>query len=266
MVSGASTHLLDSLVGLSGDKAFSVLARWSDPLDWDVLPAELPLTDGARLTFDRRQRRARIEQVNGGTSVFDLGRPDRMRRVDQVLTPDLVAHAGPAFEVRPKNAWGITSGELALRDPLDRKRARSTDLIEPGVHGTSRFVDGQGRTRLVAVGDMGTLSGFGTFLMDGGGAYAHLRTASGLGCFYDSSRLAFMKAVTDEVTARARTEGFALVVTNAGPVGVVFDCGAPGDYLALSAYHRSTGGASGIVVDLRRPPVKDGAIMDPPTA
>jgi hypothetical protein len=62
----------------------------------------------------------------------------------------------------------------------------------------------------------------------------------------------------------ARSEGFAEVVASAGVIGVLLDAGAPGDRLALAAYGGAAGGTVGIVVDLRRPPVKDGAIIDPP--
>jgi hypothetical protein len=115
----------------------------------------------------------------------------------------------------------------------------------------------------LSVGALDTVSGFGTFLMGAGSGYAHLRTPSGLVGAYDGGRVTFMKAVTDELVEEAREEGFAQVVTKAGPIGVLLDCGAPGDYLALASYDGSTGGTIGVVVDLRRPPVRDGAIVDP---
>jgi hypothetical protein len=58
----------------------------------------------------------------------------------------------------------------------------------------------------------------------------------------DAGRVTFMKAVTDQLTEQARAEGFAQVVTKAGPIGVLFDCGAPGDYLALASCDAATGG------------------------
>jgi hypothetical protein len=115
----------------------------------------------------------------------------------------------------------------------------------------------------VAVGALDGVSGFGTFLMGGGTSYAHLRSTSGLAGFSDAGRATFMKAVTPELVEQARAEGFAQVVTAAGAIGVLVDCGAPGDYLALASYDARTAGTIGIVIDLRRPPVRDGAIVDP---
>jgi hypothetical protein len=251
-----------ALAGATGDEAFSVLARWTTSVDWSAVPDHLPLADGARVRFERRRRQAVIDQVNGGTSVFDLGRPDRMRPVEAILTPDLTRVEGPSLTIAsiPGRDWS----EVALRDPLDRKGRRATTIAAPGGHATCRYVDADGTTRLLGFGALEGLTGFGTFLMDDGAAYARLRTTSGLACFYDARRAGLRNAVTDQVVHTARSEGFAEVVASAGVIGVLLDAGAPGDVLALAAYGGAAGGTVGIVVDLRRPPVKDGAIIDPP--
>lgn len=255
--------VVEALTGTTGDEAFSLLARWTTSVDWSEVPAHLPLADGARVRFEKRRRQAVVEQTSGGRSVFDLGRPDRMRPVEAILTPDLTRVDGPELTIAPirDRDWA----EVALRDPLDRKGKRATNIAEPGSHATCRFVDADGTTRLLGFGALDELTGFGTFLMDDGAAYARLRTTSGLACFHDARRAGFMNAVTDQVVRTARGEGFAEVVTSAGVIGVVLDAGPPGDRLALAAYGGTTGGTVGIVVDLRRPPVKDGAIIDPPT-
>jgi hypothetical protein len=259
----AQARLLGLLAASDGDGAFSLLARWRRPLDWSAMPSTLTLTDGASLSFDRRRRSAVLASRGGGSTVFDLGRPDRMRTAEQILTPDLTVEEGPTFELTVKAPWSGESGEVAARDPLDRRSHKVPMFLTAGERRTSRLLDATGRPRLLVVGDLDGVTGFGTFLMDDGAAYAHLRTASGLGCFYDGRRSGFMGAVTPEAVDQARTTGFAPVLTRAGCIGVLLDCGEPGDYLALVAYHRD-GGAVAIVVDLRRPPVKDGAIVDPP--
>jgi hypothetical protein len=149
-----------------------------------------------------------------------------------------------------------------VRDPVDAKGKRAKAFVPVGAYRTSRYVDPAGRPQLLTVGALDTVSGFGTFLMDDGRRYACLRTRSGLGAFSDASRVTFIKAVTDELVEQARAEGFAQVVTKAGPIGVLFDCGAPGSYLALASYDAVTNGTIGIVVDLRRPPVHDGALVE----
>jgi len=183
-------------------------------------------------------------------TVIDLGRRDRMRSLAAIVTSDLVRVDGPELEVTLTPAWNEDRGEVAVRDPLDRKGKRATTSVPVGRYPTSRYVDPSGRPQLLAVGALDTVSGFGTFLMDGGGSYARIRTRSGLGAFSDAGRVTFMKAVTDVLTEQVRTEGFAQVVTKAGPIGVLFDCGAPGDYLALASYAAATGGTVGVVVDL----------------
>ncbi|GAB3441280.1 hypothetical protein GCM10027517_17000 [Phycicoccus ginsengisoli] len=54
------------------------------------------------------------------------------------------------------------------------------------------------------------------------------------------------------------------MTTRPAPIGVLFTLDGDGDHLALAAYERGTGNTIGVVVDLRRPPVRDGAIVDPP--
>ena len=252
------------VAGMTGNEAFSFLVRWNGDVDWATIRPRVELPDGSRLAFDKRRRSASIDLADGGVLVIDLGRRDRTRGLEAIVTADLVRHDGPEVVVTSTTEWSMDRGDVAVRDPLDRKRKRAATSVPVGPHVTSRWVDADGRTQLLSVGDLGAVSGFGTFLMDGGLSYAHLRTTSGLGCFYDGRRVAFMNAVTDEVVQQARAHGVAQVVTNAGPIGVVVDCGAPGDYLALAAYDRETGGQVAVVVDLRRPPVRDGAIVDPP--
>lgn len=255
--------LVLAVAGLDGNEASSLLIRWEHVIDWAALPSRVELIDGARLFFEKRRRSARVEQANGGVMVIDLGRRDRMRSLDAILTPDLVRHDGPVVDVALVAPYGGGRAEVAVRDPLSPKIKRATGSVPLGAYATSRLVDAAGAPQVIAFGDLSSVSGFGTFLMDGGTSYAHLHTASGLGCFYDAGRTTFMRAVTEATVDQARAEGFAPVDTKAGVIGVVFDCGAPGDYLSLSSYDAVTGGIVGIVVDLRRPPVRDGAIVDP---
>lgn len=251
------------LSSMTGDEAFSFLVRVTAPVAWASLPAEVPLTDGARLRFEKKRRSAVINHVSGGTSVIDLGRPDRTRNRAAIFTPELVLEDGPSVLISNKFAFDAELGEVALRDPLSPSIPRGTEFARIGSRGTYRFLDADARPQVIGFGDPGEVTGFGTFLIHNGASYGHLRTTSGLGCFYDSPRTAFMKAVTAEVVEQARSDGFAPVRTRLGHVGVVFDCGAPGDYLALAAYGGPHGGTIGTVVDLRRPPVRDGAIVDP---
>ena len=253
-----------ALHGLTARESFKLLQSWEPTIDWAGLPdGYITLADGGRLHFDKRRRSASIERPDGGMTVIDLGRRDRMRSLAAIVTSDLVRVDGPDLEVALTPAWSEDRGEIAVRDPLDSKGKRATTSVPVGTYRTSRYVDPTGRPALLAVGAIDRVSGFGTFLMNGGGSYAHLRTPSGLGSVSDAGRVTFMKAVTDELTEQARAESFAQVVTKAGPIGVLFDCGAPGDYLALASYDDATGGTIGVVVDLRRPPVHDGAIVDP---
>jgi hypothetical protein len=263
-VSSDPDDLVAALHELAADGAFKLLQSWKPTIDWAGLPGGyLALADGGRLRFDKRRRSASIERPGGGITVIDLGRRDRMRSRSAIVTPDLVRIDGPDLEVALTPAWSEDRGEASVRDPLDSRGKRATTSVPVGRYRTSRYVDPTGRPLLLAVGELEAVSGFGTFLMDGGGSYAHLRTSSGLGAFSDAGRVSFMKAVTDELIEQARAEGFAQVVTKAGPIGVLFDCGAPGDYLALASYDAATGGTIGVVVDLRRPPVHHGAIVDP---
>jgi hypothetical protein len=256
--------LIDSLHGLSARQAFDLLQGREAPLDWAGLPTGyLALADGGRLRFDQRRRSASIESPDGALMVLDLGRRDRMRSLAEIVTSDLLRVDGPDLEVALTPSWSRDRGEVAVRDPLDGKGKRAKEFVPVGAYRTSRYVDHTGRPQLLTVGALDTVSGFGTFLMDDGRGYACLRTRSGLGAFSDAGRVTFMKAVTDELVEQARTEGFAQVVTKAGAIGVLFDCGAPGNYLALATYDAATGGTIGIVVDLRRPPVLNGAIVDP---
>lgn len=252
-----------AVTGLTGDEAFSTLARWTEPVDWTAVPTRMHLADGSLLRFEKKRRGVVIEQASGGATVIDLGRPDRMRTAAQLLTPGLRREDGPTFELTP-NRWTPDRGELAVRDPADPKGKRAPDSAPVGEVTTWRYLDKGGHTQLIGAGDIDTVQGFGTFLNAESTGYAFLRSRSGLGCFHDGRRVGFVKAVTDEHAVQARKQGFAQVVTKAGPIGVVFDCGEPGDYLALSVYGGEHGGTVGTIVDLRRPPVKDGAIVDPP--
>lgn len=252
-----------ALDGLTTPGALELLHSWEPTIAWAALPGgSIPLTDGGRLRFEKRRRSVAIERSDGGLMIIDLGRRDRMRSLAAIVTSDLVRIDGPELEVALTPAWSEERGELAVRDPLDSKGKRATTPVPVGAHTTSRYVDAAGRPALLAVGALDEVSGFVSFLMDGGVNYAHLRTRSGLGAVSDAGRVTFMRAVTDELTEQARAEGFAQVITKAGPIGVIFDCGAPGDYLALASYG-AVGGTAGVVVDLRRPPVRDGAIVDP---
>ncbi len=258
--------LAAALDGLAEREVFKLLQHWEPVIDWAALPVGgVALVDGGLVRFDKRRRSASIERPGGGVTVLDLGRRDRMRSLAAIVSPDMVRVDGPDLEVVLTPAWSEDRGEVALRDPLDPKGKRVAESVPVGGYRTSRYVDPDGRSQLLAVGSLDAVSGFGTFLMDGGSSYAHVRTSSGLVAASDAGRVSFKKAVTDELVEQARAEGFAQVVTSAGPIGVILDCGAPGDYLALASYDAATGGTTGVVVDLRRPPVRDGAIVDPPS-
>ena len=262
------TSPLDAaLHGLTAHEVFELLQHWEPVIDWAGLPGDhLALADGGRLRFDKRRRSASIERADGGVWVIDLGRRDRVRSLAAIVTSDLVRVDGPDLEVVLTPAWSDDRGEVALRDPLDPRGKRAADSVPVGTYRTSRYADPTGRLQLLSVGALDTVSGFGTFLMGGGSSYAHLRTHSGLVGAYDGGRVTFMKAVTEELVEQSRAEGFAQVVTKAGPIGVLLDCGEPGDYLALASYDGTSGGTVGVVVDVRRPPVRDGAIVDPPAS
>lgn len=256
--------VIAALDGLTAREAFELLKDWEPVIDWAGLPGgSLPMSEGGRLRFEKRRRSVSIERPDGGVWVIDLGRRDRMRSLAAIVTSDLVRVDGPDLVVALTPAWSEDRGEIAVRDPLDGKGKRAAASVPVGTYRTSRYLDPSGRPALVAVGGLDGVSGFGTFLMNGGTGYAQLRTPSGLAGFSDAGRTTFLKAVTAEHAEQARAEGFAPVVTTAGPIGVLVDCGAPGDYLALASYDAATGGTVGIVVDLRRPPVHDGAIVDP---
>jgi hypothetical protein len=179
------------------------------------------------------------------------------------VTPELVRVDGPDLEVVLTTKWSEDRGELAVRAPLHSKAKRAAASVPVGTYRTSRYLDPSGRPQLVAVGALDGVSGFGTFLMGGGTSYAYLRSTSGLAGISDAGRATFMKAVTPELVVQARADGFAQVVTTVGPIGVLVNCGAPGDYLTLASYDARTAGTIGIVIDLRRAPVRDGAIVDP---
>jgi hypothetical protein len=253
-----------ALASLDQEGAFQVLTRWTGPVEWGALPTRVRLADGSRLAFEHRRRSVRIDGARGSVMVVDLGRRDRMRDAAAILTPGLVRRDGPTVELSAKERLGApATAEVALRDPEDAKGKRAATFVTPGPHPVGVLVDEEGRAQLLAFGHLDDVSGFGTFLMDGGVAYACLRSRSGLAALYDAPRTGFLRAVTDEVVEQARAEGVAPVVTAAGCIGAVLDCGAPGEYLALAAYQRDTGRTVGVVVDLRRPPVRDGAIVDP---
>ena len=171
--------------------------------------------------------------------------------------------AGPEVEIVVLPSWGGDRGNAAVRDPGDAKGKRAATSVPIGTYPTSRYVDASDQTLMLALGDLDRVSGFGTYTTAPWTSYAFLRSRSGLGSFSDAGRVSFTRSVTPELAEQARAEGFAQVVTSAGPIGVVFDCGAPGDYLTLAAYDAGSRGQVGIIVDLRRPPVRDGAIVDP---
>jgi hypothetical protein len=259
----ASPRLLALLDGLDGHEAGSVLARWGERLDWTALPRTLVLSDGARLTFDRRRRCSEVREVRGGLFVVDLGRPDRMRDVADVLTAGLTVEPGPGLDGLVEIPHIEGRGEVSVSDPLDGKGKRTRDFLDVGPVPVVRFLDGEGVPQMVGYGDLTQVTGFGTTLMSDGGAYASLRTPSGLAAVHDARRTSFKRAVGETHAEQARAEGFAPVLTKDGVIGVVVDTRRPGHHLVLAAYGGARGGTVGYVVDLRRPPVRDGAIVDP---
>ena len=258
----AVPRLLALLDGTDGHDAGSVLARWSERLDWTALPRTIVLSDGARLEFDPKRRSGTVRQVRGGTFVVDLGRRDRMRDRDDVLTPDLVVEAGPTLDGLREIPQIEGRGEVSARDPLDPKGRNTRDFLDAGPVPVVRFLGGDGVPRMVGWGDLSQVTGFGTTLMSDGSAYASLKSVSGLAAVHDSRRTSFKRSVTDAHVDEARSTGFSAVTTKDGVIGVLVDTGAPGHHLVLAAYGPQ-GGTVGYVVDLRRPPVKDGAIVDP---
>lgn len=259
----ASPRLLALLDGVDGHEAGSVLARWSERLDWSVLPRSLLLSDGARLEFDRKRRQGIVREFRGGTFIVDLGRQDKMRDFEDLFTSDLVVEPGPSLDGLIEIPYIEGTGEVSVSDPLDPKGKRTRDFIRVGPVPVVRFLDGDGVPQLVGYGDLGHVTGFGTTLMSDGSAYASLKTGSGLAAVHDARRTSFKRSVTETHAAQARAEGFAPVVTKDGVIGVVVDTRSPGHHLVLAAYGGGHGGTVGYVVDLRRPPVKDGAIVDP---
>lgn len=232
-------------------------------LDWTTVPSSVTSTDGARIRFDRRRRCVEVRPSTGELWVVDLGRRDRMRTLAAVVTADLVRVEGPELEVTVRADHSMGRGDVAVRDPLDGRVPKAATSVPAGTYPTARYLDATGRTVVVAVGDLDAVGDLGTFLMEGGTRYAHLRTTSGLGCFHDGRRSGFLRAVTPDLVEQARSVGFAQVTTRQGPIGVLFDCSGPGDHLTLAAYDRDTGNTVGALVDRRRPPVRDGAIVDP---
>ena len=256
-------ELTTTLSVMTSDEAFTHLARGRSSVDWDTVPATIPLAGGGQVRFDRRRRQAVIDHPKGGTSVFDLGRRDRMRPGAAIVSADLVAgNEGPSWELPRRTAFDTPFGELAFRDPTSPRRRRGTASAPGGILRTWRFDNEAGQPRLILTGVPGEVATFGAFTMHDGSRYASLRTDSGLGCFYQSSRAGFMKAVTSQALQEARAEGFAEVTTKSGVIGVLFDCGAPGDYLVLSGHDRE-GTLTCIAVDVRRPPIANGTIVDP---
>ena len=259
----AAPRLLALLEGLDGHEAGSVLARWSERLDWAALPKSLVLSDGARLTFDPRRRTGEVREVRGGLFVVDLGRKDKMRDLEDIVTPDLTVETGPVIEGLIEIPHIEGRGEVSVNDPFDPKGKRTRDFIDVGPVPVVRFLDQAGVPRMIGYGDLAHVTGFGTTTMSDGGAFASLRTQSGLAAVHDSRRTSFKRSVTDAHADQARAEGFAPVRTKDGVIGVVVDAGAPGHHVVLAAYGGRGGGTVGYVVDLRRPPVKDAAIVDP---
>lgn len=258
-----SDELTVTVSVMTSDEAFKYFARGRSRIDWNTVPTVIPLAGGGRVRFDRRRRQAVIDHPNGGTTVFDLGRRDRTRPGAAIFSADLVAgNEGPSWQLPCRTEFETPFGELAFRDPTDPKRRRGTASAPGGTLHTWRFVDATGQPRLLLTGLPGKVATFHAFTMHNGSRYASLRTDSGLGCFYHSSRAGFMNGVTSQALQVARSEGFAEVRTDAGIVGVLFDCGAPGDYLVMSGHNRE-GTLTCIAVDVRRPPVKNGTIVDP---
>lgn len=62
----ASPRLLALLDGVDGHEAGSVLTRWSERLDWSMLPRSLVLSDGARLELDPKRRQGIVREVRPG--------------------------------------------------------------------------------------------------------------------------------------------------------------------------------------------------------
>ena len=256
-------ELIDSLTAMSSDEAFSFFARGQAKVDWQTVPSAVELHSGGRVRFDRRRRQAVIDHPGRGTSVIDLGARDRTRSGTAIFSPDLITkREGPLWPLPRRSGIDTPFGELAFRDPTDPRARRGTSVAPATTLHTWQYVDAHDRPRLIVTGSAEKVATFYAFTMHDGARYASLRTTSGLGCFYQAGRAGFMKAVSKEAIELARAEGLAEVATNAGIIGVLFDCGGPGDYLTLHGHDR-TGRLTCVAVDLRRPSMKDGAIVDP---
>ncbi|GAB3441277.1 hypothetical protein GCM10027517_16990 [Phycicoccus ginsengisoli] len=99
--------------------AREALAHLQDPnlsLDWSSLPTGVRSADGARLRFDRRRRSVEVRSTSGELWVVDLGRRDRMRDREDVLTADLERIQGPVLEVTERAEWSMGRGDVAVRD------------------------------------------------------------------------------------------------------------------------------------------------------
>ena len=256
--------LAASLAALTGDEAFRELRRETMALDWsDARTKEIPLADGSTLRFDRRRRDATIRLHSGGIGVVDLGQPDRTRAAADILTPGLVAQLGPEVVLGP-TPYSPDRAELGARDPSSTATAYARTSVPTGSHPSFRLLDDAGQPVLVGLGRLEAVRKFHAFPASDGGTYARLRTSTGLVCVYDAGKKTYRRLVADAVVEQARAEGFGPLVAKGETIGVLVDLGRPGDFLVLSAFaDPEDGGTVGLVVDLRRPPVKDGAIVDP---
>ena len=257
-------ELAASLTPLSGDEAFSTLTRVTEALDWsEAPPTETPLADGSTVRFDRRRRSATLRLSSGGTGVIDLGAPDRTRAAAQILTPGLVVQAGPDVVLSPAT-YSPDRAELGARDPSATATSYARTTVPVGTHPSFRMLEGDGRPVLVGVGRLEGVREFYAFPASDGVTYSRVRTKTGLACLYDAGKRSYRGLVSDEVVDRARREGLAPLVTKGETIGVLIDCGRPGDFLVIQgAADFEGGGVVSMIVDLRRPPVIDGAILDP---
>lgn len=247
--------------GLSSEATFDHLVNNGGWWDWTEIPAPTKLVDGGRLRFDRRRRTAQLNRPDGGMYEVQLGRWDLVRTADEVLTPGLTSRPGPTITLT-KERYG--RGSIDVRVVPGLTGPQTTLPLDLGEHPTEVLMDGD-QPVMVVIGSLAGATEFCVTNTDGAPyGRAAVRTASGLAAFHEGGRRQLARWITEETEELARAERFAPIETKDGVVGVVFDCGAPGDYLVWAVYREDRPGnaLTAMAVDLRRGPVVKEDILD----